>query len=161
MLGREGPINALTGLRVAWLTDTTFALFSIVLMAFWQSLGYYVIIFLVGLQSIPRDYYEAAQVDGATSIGLLRWITLPLMRNTFALVAIITIIQCFKIFAPMYIMTSGGPANSTRPAVMLIYQTGFKLWKMGLASAESIVLFVAILILTIFQLRLFRVGREV
>jgi len=161
MLGREGPVNAIFGLRIPWLTDPEYALWAIVMMAVWKTMGYYVIIFLVGLQAIPNEYYEAATVDGANAFSLMRSITLPLMRPTFALVVIITIIESLKVFAPMYIMTNGGPANSTRPAVMLIYQTGFKFWKMGLASAESIVLFIAMLILTTIQLRLFRIGEDV
>jgi ABC-type sugar transport system permease subunit len=161
MLGLNGAVNAALGVRIPWLTDTRYALWGIIMMALWQQMGYYVMISLVGLQSIPREYYEAAKVDGAGGVAVLRWITLPLMRPTFALLAIITIIQCVKVFTPMYIMTSGGPSFSTRPAVMLIYQNAFSFWKMGMASAMSVVLFVAMLVLTVFQVRLFRVGREV
>ena len=161
MLGREGAVNAVLGLSIPWLTDTRYALLGIIMMSLWQQSGYYIMIFLVGLQSIPNEYYDAAKVDGAGTWAITRWITLPLMRPTFALLTIITIIQCVKVFTPMYIMTSGGPAFSTRPAVMLVYQNGFKFWKMGLASTMSVVLFIAMLILTIFQLRLFRIGGEV
>jgi multiple sugar transport system permease protein len=160
MLGLNGAVNAALGLRIAWLTDINYAMWGIIIMFLWQQMGYYVMILLVGMLSIPHEYYDAAKVDGAGSIPILRWITLPLMRPTFALLVIITVIQCIKVFTPMYIMTSGGPSFSTRTLVMLIYQYGFKFWKMGIASAMSVLLFLAILVLTIFQLRLFKVGRE-
>ncbi len=160
MLGRQGAINAALNLDVPWLTDSRYALFGIILMSLWQQLGYYVMIFLVGLQSIPPEYYEAARVDGAGSASVLRWITLPLLRPTIALLVIITVIQSAKVFTPMFIMTSGGPSFSTQPIVMLIYQDAFTYLRMGMASAMSVILFMAMVVLTILQLRVFRVGEE-
>ena len=122
-------------------------------MSLWQQMGYYIMIFLVGLQSIPAEYYDAAKVDGAGVLETMRWITLPLTRSTVALLVIITVIQCVKVFTPMYIMTSGGPSFSTRPAVMLIYQYRFKFWKMGEASTMSVVLFAAMLVLNSLSIK--------
>lgn len=160
MLNQQGPINVLMGLRINWLSDKDFALAGIALMEVWRNVGFFAIMFLVGMQTIPKDYYEAAEVDGANSWQLLRHITLPLLRPTFALVFIITMIASVKVFTPMYIMTQGGPSNSTRSIVMLIYRTALKQLQMGLASAQSVILFIVILGLTIFQLRAFRVGRD-
>jgi ABC-type sugar transport system permease subunit len=160
ILNRQGPINALLGLNISWLTERHFALLGIAIMEIWRNLGFFAIMFLVGMQTISQDYYDAAKVDGASSWQSLRWVTLPLLRPTFALVFIITIIHAVKIFTPMYIMTEGGPSNATRSAVLLIYRQGLEQLQMGLASAESIVLFVVILILSILQLRVFRVGQE-
>jgi ABC-type sugar transport system permease subunit len=160
ILNRQGPINALLGLSISWLTERQFALPGIAIMEIWRNLGFFAIMFLVGMQTISQDYYDAAKVDGANAGQILRWVTLPLLRPTFALVFVITIIHAVKIFTPMYIMTEGGPSNATRSAVLLIYRQGLEQLQMGLASAESVVLFVVIFFLTILQLRVFRVGQE-
>ncbi len=160
MLNQQGPINAVLGVVINWLTDRNFALAGISMMEVWRNMGFYAIMFLVGLQTIPKDYYDAARVDGASSWQTLRWITLPLLRPTFALVFVITMVASVKVFTPMYIMTQGGPSNSTRSAVLLIYRTALEQLQMGLASAESVILFMVMLVFSIFQLRLFRVGRE-
>lgn len=160
MLAQQGPINALLGMRISWLTDRQFALAGISLMEIWRNMGFYTIMFLVGLQTIPLDYYEAAKVDGASPWQTLRHITLPLLRPTFALIFIISMIASVKIFTPMYVMTQGGPSNSTRSSVLLIYRTALQQLQMGYASAESVILFLVIFVFTIFQLRIFRVDGE-
>lgn len=160
MLNQQGPINALLGLRIGWLTYKNFALAGISMMEIWRNLGFYTIMFLVGMQTIPQDYYDAAKVDGANSWQLLRNITLPLLRPTFALVFVITMIASIKVFTPMYVMTQGGPGNSTRTAVMLVYRTALEQLQMGFASAESVILFLVILVFTVVQLKIFRVGQE-
>jgi ABC-type sugar transport system permease subunit len=130
-------------------------------MSVWQGVGWFMVVFLAGLQSIPETYYEAAKIDGADRWQLLRHITLPLLRPVFAFVVISTIIAGMKVFTPMFIMTGGGPNNATRSMAMLIYHEGLRDLRMGRASAISMVGFFLILILTIIQLRLFRVHEEV
>jgi len=158
---QNGPINGLLGLSVPWLTNQKTALWGIVIMSIWQGVGWFMVVFLAGLQSIPETYYEAAKIDGAGRWHLLRYITLPLLRPVFALVVIQTIIAGMKVFTPMFIMTGGGPNNATRSLAMLIYHEGLRDLRMGQASAISVVGFILVLILTIIQLRLFRVHEEI
>jgi len=160
ILNREGPINLILNMDISWLSDKQYALLGIVMMEVWRTSGFFMLIFLVGLQAIPKDYYDAAKVDGANAWQLLKNVTFPLMRPTFALVTIILIINSFKVFTPMFIMTEGGPANSTRSIVLLVYRTGMRYLKMGQASAMSVVIFVIIFGLSILQLRYFRVGKQ-
>ena len=157
LLRQNGPLNAILGLSVSWLTKQDSALWGIVIMSVWQGVGWFMVVFLAGLQSIPQTFYEAAAIDGAGRWPLMRHITLPMLRPVFAFVVIHTIIAGMKVFTPMFIMTGGGPNNATRSMAMLIYHEGLRDLRMGRASAISMVGFVLILILTIVQLRLFRV----
>ena len=161
LLRKNGPINATLGISIPWLTNQDSALWGIVLMSVWQGVGWFMVVFLAGLQGIPDVYYEAAKIDGANAWQLLRSITIPLMRPVFALVVIQTVIGGMKVFTPMFIMTGGGPNNATRSLAMLIYHEGLRDLRMGRASAISMAAFVFILILTIIQLRLFRVHEAV
>jgi len=161
LLRQNGPLNAILGLSIPWLTSQQSALWGIVLMSVWQGIGWFMVVFLAGLQSIPEAYYEAAKIDGAGRWQLLRHITLPLLRPVFAFIVIHTIIAGMKVFTPMFIMTGGGPNNATRSMAMLIYHEGLRDLRMGRASAISVVGFLLILILTVVQLRLFRVHEEV
>jgi ABC-type sugar transport system permease subunit len=161
LLRKNGPINAILGLDTPWLTNQDTALWGIVMMSVWQGVGWFMVVFLAGLQGIPDTFYEAAKIDGASGRQLLRYITLPLMRPVFALVVIQTIIGGMKVFTPMFIMTGGGPNNATRSLAMLIYHEGLRDLRMGRASAISMVGFLFVLILTVAQLRLFRVHEDV
>jgi ABC-type sugar transport system permease subunit len=161
LLRKNGPINAILGLSIPWLTNQQTALWGIVLMSVWQGIGWFMVVFLAGLQGIPDVYYEAAEIDGANGWRLLRHITLPMMRPIFALVVIQTIIGGMKVFTPMFIMTGGGPNNVTRSLAMLIYHEGLRDLRMGRASAISMTAFLFILVLTIVQLRLFRVHEDI
>jgi ABC-type sugar transport system permease subunit len=161
LLRKNGPINAILGLSIPWLTNQDTALWGIVLMSVWQGVGWFMVVFLAGLQGIPDVFYEAAKIDGASGRQLLRHITLPLMRPVFALVVIQTIIGGMKVFTPMFIMTGGGPNSVTRSFAMLIYHEGLRDLRMGRASAISMVGFAFILVLSIIQLRLFRVHEDV
>lgn len=114
------------------------------------------IIFIAGMQNIPVTLYEAAQIDGADAWRQFRYITLPLLGPTFLLVALMTVIGYFQVFAEPYVMTQGGPANSTVSIVLLMYEEGFRWWNMGYASAIAFVLFALILAATALQLRLRR-----
>ncbi|MEV5407511.1 sugar ABC transporter permease [Thermopolyspora sp. NPDC052614] len=154
-----GPVNAL--LRLAgvegprWLTDPAWALPSLIVMATWRNMGYLMVIFLAGLQAIPRELYEAAEVDGAGAWARFRRITLPMLRPTMLFCAVITGIGYLQFFEEPLVMTRGGPLNSTLSVSYYIYnQFGFGNY--GYATAMSYVLFVAIVVLTVVQFRLLR-----
>jgi ABC-type sugar transport system permease subunit len=161
LLRQEGPLNAVLGIQVPWLTRSGTALAGISILGIWQSTGWFMVIFLAGLASIPENLYEAARIDGAGVVGLTRYITLPLLRPVFAVVVIQTVVVGMKVFAPMFIMTGGGPNNATRSVAMLIYQEGLRDLRMGNAAAISVVGFVLIMLITILYLRVFRVSESV
>ena len=130
------------------------ALFGIIIMTVWKSLGYNTIIYLAGLQNISKDYYEAAEIDGATKGKQFWHITVPLISPTTFYVLIMTTIVSFQTFAQIYLMTDkGGPLNTTKLVVYYIYEKGFDMLEMGYASAVALALFILILALTIFQKR--------
>jgi multiple sugar transport system permease protein len=140
----------------AWLGSTTLAPWAIVMVTLWQAVGYNMIIFLAGLQDIPRDYYEAARVDGAGAWTRFRTITLPLLRPTMVFVLVIALIGAIQLFDPIFVMTQGGPANATTTAVYYIYDNAFQGLRFGYASAASVVLFAILLITTVVLMRVFR-----
>lgn len=145
-----------------FLRSTEQALPSVLVPAIWAALGFQVVIFLAGLKAIPRSYYEAADIDGARSGQVLREITLPLLLPSFVFLTITTSIGFLRIFDHVYNMTAGGeggPLNSTKPLVLSIYQSAFARMEMGYASAQTIVLFVILLFLTLLQMRLLRSRR--
>lgn len=143
-----GPID--------WLGDPAWAMPAIILLAVWKNFGYNMIIFIAGLQSIPRYLYEAAELDGASAWQQLRHITLPMLAPTFLFVGIITMIGYFQLFAEPYVMTQGGPLHATLSVVLHMYEQGFRWWNLGYAASIAFVLFVIILIGTLVQLRLQR-----
>lgn len=134
-----------------WIYSPNTSLMSVVLVALWKETGYYMVMFLAGLQSIPKTYYEAAELDGAGPIQQFFRITIPLISPTTFFILIISIIGSFQIFDLTTVLTAGGPANSTNTLVMYIYQAGFRFFRMGYASAISTVLFIIVLIITIIQ----------
>lgn len=136
-----------------WLQSTTWAMPAIIIMSVWKGLGYNMVIYLAGLQGIPTSLYEAAEMDGATSINKFFNITLPLLTPTTFFVLIMSVIGSFQVFEQAYIMTKGGPAMATVTTVYFIYQNGFQWFKMGYASAVAWVLFAAIMIMTVLQWR--------
>ena len=141
---------------IDWLGDPHWSMPSIVLLAVWKNFGYNMIILIAALQSIPEDLYEAARLDGASAAGRLRYITLPLLIPTLTLVGILTISGYFQLFAEPYVMTQGGPLQSTVSVLYFMFEQGFKWWNLGLASAVAFVLFALILALTALQMRLTR-----
>jgi len=141
---------------IDWLGDPDWAMPAIILMAVWKNFGFNMIIFIAGLQNIPVHLYEAAAIDGAGPWRQFRHVTLPMLAPTFLFVTIITLIGYFQLFAEPYVMTQGGPANSTLSLVLLMYQEGFRWWNMGYASAVAFALFAIILTVTLLQLRLRR-----
>jgi len=155
---RFGLLNWALGIwgiaPVDWLGSSTWAMPAIILMAIWKNFGFNMVIFVAGLQSIPERLYEAASVDGASSLEQLRHVTLPMLAPTFLFVAVITVIGYFQLFAEPYVMTQGGPAHATLSVVLLMYLEGFRWWNMGYAAAVAFVLFAIILVLTLAALRL-------
>lgn len=137
-----------------WLTDSKWAMRSIVLVSLWKDLGYFSLIMYGGLASIDKSLYEAAKVDGADSKTIFRNITLPLLTPTIFLVLITTLINSFQLFPQVMILTGGGPLNSTQVMVERIYTYGFRYYQMGYASALSVILLVIILIVTLIQFAL-------
>lgn len=135
-----------------WLGDTSLALPAIVLMSVWKNFGYNMIIFIAGLQNIPQYLYEAADIEGATAWDKFRNITLPMLAPTTVFITITTIIGYFQLFAEPYIMTQGGPLNSTLSIVQYMYQEGFRWWNMGYSTAIAFMLFLVIFAGTLIQL---------
>ncbi len=139
-----------------WLTSSDWAPVALIFMGIWKHLGYFVVIFLAGLQAIPQEYYAAAQVDGAGTWAQFRHITLPRLRPVMLLVVVIGLITGFQEFTPQYVMTGGGPVDATRVLALFIYQTAFVFQRMGRAAAASVILFAIIFAITIVQRRLLR-----
>jgi len=140
----------------AWLRSSQHALIAVIIMAVWRATGYYAVVFLAGLQNIPNEYYEAARLDGASPWAVFLNITWPLLRPTTLFVVVVSIINSLRHFDAIWVMTGGGPGDSTRVLSVLIYETGLTFWKMGKASAMSVVMFIFVMAFTIIQLRLFR-----
>jgi multiple sugar transport system permease protein len=157
---RYGLLNyALGGLGLSpidWLGDPRWAMPAIIVFAIWKNFGYNMIIFLAGLQSIPEPLYEAARIDGASTWRQFRHVTLPMLAPIVTLVNVLTIAGYFQLFAEPYVMTQGGPLQSTVSVLYFMYEEGFKWWNLGSASAVAFVLFLVIFGVTVVQLRLAR-----
>jgi multiple sugar transport system permease protein len=158
-----GPINnllALAGIPAQpFLRSTSQALPTILAPAIWAGLGFQVTIFLAGLRAIPTAYYEAARIDGLPDRAILWRITIPLMRPTLVFLVVFSSISFLRIFDYVYNMNTGdpgGPLNATKPLVIMIYQTAFKSQDMGYASAQTVVLFMVLLVISLLQMRLMR-----
>lgn len=157
---RFGMINRalnFVGLEpIDFLGDPKLAMFSIIILAVWKGFGYTMIIFITGLQSIPEELYEAARIDGAGKWAQFRHVTLPMLGPTFLFVGIVVAIGQLQVFAEPYVMTRGGPLNKTLTAVMMMYEQGFRWWRMGYAASIAFILFLVIAAATLLQLRLQR-----
>ena len=143
---RYGLVNwGLSGVGIDpidWLGDPNWAMPTIIAFAVWKNFGYNMIIFLSGLQAIPEDLYEAARIDGASAWRQFRHVTLPMLGPVLLLVGILTMAGYFQLFAEPYVMTQGGPLESTVSVLYLMYEQGFKWWNLGMASAVAFILFV-------------------
>src|SRR5437899_9115491 len=161
---RFGLLNrglALVGLGpIDWLGDPAWAMPAIILLAVWKNFGFNMIIFVAGLQNVPERLYEAARIDGAGAWQEFRRVTLPMLAPTFVFVGVVTMIGYFQLFAEPYVMTQGGPADSTLSVVLLMYEEGFRWWTMGHGAAIAFVLFAIILACTALQLGLRRLSSE-
>ncbi|NPV65917.1 MAG: sugar ABC transporter permease [Anaerolineae bacterium] len=160
----QGLINvALSQIGITpfnWLLERESAQWAIIIPSIWKETGFYMVIFLAGLQNIPGVYYEASMIDGASAWQRFRYITVPMLRPTIVLSIVVAIINGLKIFIPPFVMTQGGPAGATRVMALIIYQTAFAFNRMGRASAMAVVLFIIILILTFTQTRLYGTKTE-
>jgi multiple sugar transport system permease protein len=141
---------------VDWLGDPRWAMPAIILLAVWKNFGYNMLIFIAGLQRIPEDLYEAAQLDGAGPVRRFWHVTVPMLAPTSAFVAIVTMIGYFQLFSEPYVMTQGGPLRSTTSVVLYMYEEGFRWWRMGFAAAIAFLLFLVIVAATLLQARMRR-----
>ena len=137
--------------KVEWLTSTAMAMPSIALMATWKNVGLYMILFLAGLQSVPAYMYEAADIDGATTLQKFRYITIPAINPVIIMVLILSTIGGFSLFIEPYVMTGGGPLNSTLSTVLYIYRQGFSFYKMGYAATLGFMLAAIIFVVVLIQ----------
>ena len=154
---RYGFINYAIGAigipPIDWLGDPRFAMPAIVLFAVWKNFGYNMIILLAGLQNIPQELYEAARIDGASALSQFRYVTLPMLAPILTIVGILTVAGYFQLFAEPYVMTQGGPLQSTVSVLYFMYEEGFKWWNLGNASAVAFLLFLMIFAVTMLQMR--------
>lgn len=163
ILQRDGLLNALLvglgGERIPFLLDGSWALFWAIVVSIWAHMGFYTLILLAGLQSIPRELYDAGSIDGAGTYGSFRYLTLPLLMPTMLVVLVLALIRAVQTFDEVFVLTGGGPGSATLLIVQYIYSTGFanQIQRFGLAAAASVVLGATLLVLTLLQLRL---GRE-
>lgn len=145
--------------QIEFLNSTSNALPSVLAPAIWAGLGFQIIIFMAGLRAIPKTYYEAAYIDGVSGWTILSEITLPLLKPTIVFLVVFSSIGFLRIFDHVFNMTTnnpGGPLNSTKPLVLMIYDTAFNSFDMGYAAAQTVVLFTILLIVSLLQLRLLR-----
>lgn len=156
---RRGLVNWILGAFNVppqdFLGSTSQALFCVVAVLLWINVGYNMIIFLSAIKEIPRDYYEAAHMDGAKRAQTFRYITFPLLKETNTFILIVTTIGSFQVFDQIMVMTKGGPAGATEVSVLYIFKHAFELLNMGYSSALAFVLFVIIFALSLVQLKLF------
>ena len=139
---------------VAWLQDPTWAMFAVVVMTTWWTVGFNFLLYLTALQNIPEQQYEASALDGAGRWRQLRSITVPQLGQVTVLIAMLQILASLKVFDQIYVMTQGGPAGVTRPVVMYIFETGFTGYRFGYASAIAYIFFALIVIISVGQVRL-------
>ncbi len=139
-----------------WLDNTTLVMPALILVSLWKNLGYYMVIFLAGLQSIPAALQEAARIDGAGAFRVLRHVTLPLMRPYILFVMVISLIRTSQTFSAIYALTEGGPDDATKVLPYLVYENAFQFNRMGYASAIAVVMFAGLLALTAIQFRVLR-----
>ena len=157
---RYGLVNYLLSLfgmaPIDWLGSPHASLPAILIFVGWKTFGYNMIIFLAALQTVPRELDEAARIDGASWFTRLRHVTLPAIAPTVLLVSVLTVAAMFQLFAEPYVMTQGGPAQSTVTILYFMYEEGFKWWNLGSGAAVAFLLFLCILAVTLVQLRLAR-----
>lgn len=147
----NGILNWVLNANIEWLYDPVVAMPALILVSVWKNIGYNMVIFLAGLQAIPESLNEAAKIDGATGLKCFKNVTLPMLSPTIFFVSIITTISSFQVFDLIYLMTEGGPQNSTMVMVYWMYKNAFEYFKLGKASAIAYVLFFIILLLTLVQ----------
>jgi putative chitobiose transport system permease protein len=166
IFAESGLLNYVVGLllpwlahsQVPWLSRPETALAAVMAVTIWKGLGYYMVIYLAGLQTIPTEIYEVSAIDGATPWQQTTRLTIPLMLPSIAFVAIVSSISALKVFTEIYVMTRGGPLDASTTVVYYLYQQSFENLEMGYANAIGMVLFVIILVFSIINLRFFESG---
>jgi len=143
-----------------WLSDKNLAMPAVILMSIWTGVGFNMVVYLAGLQSIPEELYEAAKIDGAGAFNRFRYVTLPMLAPTTLFLMVIGIIFSFQVFTQIFIMTNGGPVDRTTTVVYYIYTTAFRFFEMGYASTVAWALFALLFVFTLIQLRLYRRGEQ-
>ena len=141
--------------KIGWLTDTKWALFSVAVVTIWKGIGYYMMIYLASLMSVPQELYEACDIDGAGFFRKHLTVTIPHIMPTIALVSTISTISAMKVFAEIYVMTKGGPLDSTKTIVYYIYERAFENLDLGYASALAVVLLVVVMIFSLINILCF------
>ena len=137
--------------KIGWLIDAKWAMPAIAIMATWKNVGLYIILFLVGLQSVPKSLYEAASIEGASKWQQFKWITIPAINPTIFMVVVLSTIGGFSLFIEPYVMTGGGPLNSTLSTVLYMYKQGFFYYHMGYAATLGLVFAILILFVVFLQ----------
>jgi multiple sugar transport system permease protein len=161
VLGVSNAIIKLFGFgAVPFFTSPDFAIYSVVLVNVWRHVGFTALLFYAGVQAIPHSLYEAARIDGASEFTVFRAVTLPLLRPVMVFVLVTNVIGSFQIFDTVAVATKGGPADATNVLLYYIYNTAFSFSRMGYASSMSVVLFLGLIVFTLFQLRLMRAGQS-
>ncbi|MEI8389192.1 MAG: sugar ABC transporter permease [bacterium] len=155
----NGILNYLMSLfnlsKIGWLTDPRFALYSVMAVTVWKGLGYYMVIYLAALTGVPKDLYEASDIDGANILQKHLAVTVPHLMPTITLVSVISSISAMKAFVEIYVMTQGGPLNASKTIVYYIYQRAFENLDMGYASAAGMVLLVIVMVMSIINVKFF------
>lgn len=156
----RGVVNFLLGqigiAPIPWLGSSRWAVVSVVMFDVWRACGYLMVIYLAGLQGIPAELYEAAEIDGAGQFQRMRYITLPLITPTAFFAIVISVLGAAQVFDNVWVLTEGGPGDASRIIVLYIYEIGFKRFEMGYAAAVSLTLFAILILLTILQFRISR-----
>ncbi len=140
---------------IGWLTDTRFALISVIIVTIWKGIGYYMMIYLAALMSVPKELYEACDIDGANPLRKHLTVTIPHIMPTIALVSTISAISAMKVFAEIYVMTKGGPLNSSKTIVYYIYERAFENLDLGYASAMAVILLIIVMIFSLVNILFF------
>lgn len=159
LYAQEGILNyfiTMLGLKpIGWLTDSRFSLLSVAIVTIWKGIGYYMMIYLAALMSVPQELYEACDIDGANFLKKHLTVTVPQVLPTIALVSTISIISAMKVFVEIYVMTKGGPLNSSKTIVYYIYERAFENLDLGYASALAVVLLIVIMIFSLINIFVF------
>jgi len=140
---------------VGWLTDTRFSLISVIIVTIWKGIGYYMMIYLAALMSVPKELYEACEIDGANALKKHLTVTIPHIMPTLALVSTISAISAMKVFAEIYVMTKGGPLNSSKTIVYYIYERAFENLDLGYASAMAVILLIIVMAFSLINILCF------
>ena len=156
LYANQGILNYLLSLfniePIGWLVDTRWALFSVALVTIWKGIGYYMMIYLASLMSVPQDLYEASDIDGANFLKKHLTVTVPHIMPTIALVTTISTISAMKVFAEIYVMTKGGPLNSSKTIVYYIYERAFENLDLGYASALAVILLLIVMLISLINI---------